>query len=190
MLPFATVSVLPLLLLSVAPLGILLSLTELRLLVSPVRPLTAMPRLSAIAWPADPDTAPGATVGVSGLTVPASLMLAVLVLPSPSTSVAVRVKLMSLVVLIFRLDSVQLLTSTAVLVLVAVKLWPPAPSLSTAPTGIALTTSDCRLFASPDRLLTVAAKVPSASAVPSVAAVAAPQLTVGASGLTVTGTST
>src|SRR5260221_14685727 len=115
MLPFATVSVLPLLLLSVAPLGILLSLTELRLLVSPVRPLTAMPRLSAIAWPADPDTAPGATVGVSGLTVTVSPALALVLLPVSFTSRSVGRRVGKVCGFRLRLYPFKQMTSTAVL---------------------------------------------------------------------------
>jgi hypothetical protein len=76
-----------------------------------------------------------------------------------------------LVGVILRLDRVQLLTSTEVLPVEAVNVL--VPSVSVAPTGIVLTISDCRLLLSPDRLLTVAARVPSVSCVPSVPAVAA-----------------
>src|ERR1700720_1022486 len=95
------------------------------------------------------------TVGASGLTVTASVTLAVLVLPSAScvVAVAVRVKFASLVGVTVRLDKVQPLTLTAVLPALAVKLW-PWPSLSVAPTGMALTTSDCSELLSPVRLLT------------------------------------
>src|SRR5437667_338874 len=64
------------------------------------------------------------TVGVSGLTVTASVMLAVLVLPSASSvvAVAVRVKFASLVGVTFRLDKVQPATLIEVLPALAVKL--------------------------------------------------------------------
>src|SRR5512146_1923539 len=73
MLPPVIVSVLPLLLLRVVPLGRLLRVTAARLLLSPESPLTARPRLRGMAWPTLPATADGATVGASGLTVTASL---------------------------------------------------------------------------------------------------------------------
>src|SRR5205085_1167819 len=84
-----------------------------------------------------------------------------------------------------RLDKFQELTSTALLVAVAVKLW-RWPSLSVAPIGIALTTSDWSVLVSPVRPFPVAARVPSAIAEPSVPGVLAPQVMLGASGLTFT----
>src|SRR5437016_652838 len=64
------------------------------------------------------------TVGVSGFTVTASVMLAVLVLPSASSvvAVAVRVKFASLVGVTRRLDKVHPPTLTEVLPALAVKL--------------------------------------------------------------------
>src|SRR5436190_1932989 len=66
--------------------------------------------------------APHVTAGASGLTVTASLTLAVLVLPSASRvmAVAVKLKFVSLLGVTRRLDSVQPLTFTAVLPAVAV----------------------------------------------------------------------
>jgi hypothetical protein len=72
MLPPETVSVLPLVLLSVAPLGMPLIVIDERLLVSPAKSLDAVPRFSAIRWPTIRETGPGATVGASGLTVTVS----------------------------------------------------------------------------------------------------------------------
>src|SRR5256885_1130754 len=79
-------------------------------------------------------------------------MLAVLVLPSASSvvTVAVRVKFASLVGVAFRLDKVQPPTLIEVLPALAVKLC-PLPSLKVAPTGMALTTSDCSELLSPVR---------------------------------------
>src|SRR5438552_3053471 len=88
--------------------------------------------------------APQVTVGALGLTVTVSLTKAVLVSPLPSTSVAVARSEERRVgkVVTARLDRGQVLTSIDVVPTVAVKLCPPAPSLSVSPTGIPLTTSD------------------------------------------------
>src|SRR5437588_9313866 len=80
-------------------------------LESPVRPLTVAASVpSVIAAPSVPGVlAAQLTVGASGFTVTASVMLAVLVLPSAScvVAVAVRVKLASLVGVTLRPDKVQ-----------------------------------------------------------------------------------
>src|SRR6185437_3842304 len=65
----------------------------------------------------------------------------------------------------FRLERFQLFTSTEVSPLVATKQC--VPSVSTAPTGMPLTTSDCTLLLWPGTLLAVAAIEPSAIALPS-----------------------
>src|ERR1700688_2973568 len=83
------------------------------------------------------------SVGASGSTVISSVADVVeLRLPSASLAVAamLKVKLTSVVGVTVKLDSVQLLTSTEVLPVAAVNEW--VPSLSVAPSGIALTTSD------------------------------------------------
>src|SRR6202165_4784191 len=188
-LPALAVKLWPCPSLSVAPTGIELTSSDCRELLSPVRLLTLAASVPSVtAAPSVPGVlAPQLAVGASGLTVTASVTLAVLVLPSASrvVAVAVRVKFASLVGVTVRLDSVQPLTLTEVLPALAVKLW-PWPSLSVAPTGIELTSSDCSELLSPVRLLMVAASVPSVTAAPSVPGVLAPQLAVGASGLTVT----
>src|SRR5258708_39991071 len=74
-------------------------------------------------------------------------------------------KLVSFGGVIFRFERFQLSTSTEVLLLVATKQF--LPSVSTAPTGIPLTTSDCTLSLWPGRLLTFAVIAPSAIVVPS-----------------------
>ena len=85
----------------VTPAGSPASISDCRLLLSPLRPLTVslkVPR--AIGEPAVPLAEPldHATLGASGSTVTASLTLALLVLPAASCSVAVavNVKLVSL----------------------------------------------------------------------------------------------
>src|SRR4030088_1929984 len=152
---------------------------------SPARPLTVVPRLSAIAEPSSPLAATGATVGASGLTVTASVaVVVVLRLPSASRVVtaALRGKLASFAVVTVRLARFQLCTSREVLPALAVKVW--VPSLRTAPSGMALTTTVARALASPARPLTVVPRL-SAIAEPS-SPVAATGATVGAGGLTVT----
>src|SRR5437588_728940 len=113
-------------------------------LLSPVRLWQLAARVAGVsAAPSVPGVlAPHVTAGASGLTLTASLTLAVLVLPAPSRVVALAVSLHDALPICVtrRLDSVQLPTSTAVLPAVAVKVC--VPSLSTAPTGMALTTSD------------------------------------------------
>src|SRR2546423_447053 len=101
-----------------------LTINDANELLSPASPLTLAPRFSATAEPSTPVAATGARVGVSGLTVTASVMLAVLVLPSASSvvAVAVRVKFASLVGVTLRLDKVQPPTLTDVLPALAVKL--------------------------------------------------------------------
>src|ERR1700751_1373946 len=59
----------------VAPTGMALTTREASVLVSPVRPLTVAPRLSAMAAPSIPVSATGARLGASGLTVTASVAL-------------------------------------------------------------------------------------------------------------------
>src|SRR5207253_1489979 len=143
--------------LSVAPSGIAPTTSDARLLLSPARPLTVAPRFNAIAAPSTPLSATGASVGASGLTVTVSVaVVVVLRLPSPSAVVAatLSVKLASLVGVIVNALNVQPWTSTALWPADAVKLW--LPSLSVAPSGIALTTSDARLSPSLARPLTVA----------------------------------
>src|SRR5215469_7543957 len=73
-------------------------------------------------------------------TVTSSVVLAVLVLPLLLTTVAVAVsvKLTALTGVMVRLDRLQPLTSTDVVVAVAVNVW-PWPSLRVSPSGIALT---------------------------------------------------
>src|SRR3977135_1184269 len=93
-------------------------------LASPARPLTGVPVLGAIAGPASPLLATGATVGASGLTVTASLaVVVVLRLPSASLAVAATLsgKLTSLVGGMARLAPFQPWTSTEVLPALAVK---------------------------------------------------------------------
>src|ERR1700681_2177364 len=168
-----------------APTGMALTTTVARALASPARPLTVVPRLSAIAAPSSPLAATGARVGASGLTVTASVAVGVVLrLPSSSRVVtaALRVKLASFAVVTVRLARFQLWTSTEVLPALAVKVW--VPSLRTAPTGMALTTTVARALASPARPLTVVPRL-SAIAAPS-SPLAATGATVGASGLTVT----
>ena len=113
-------------------------------------------------------------------------MAVVVALRSPlaSLTVAARlsVKLASFGGVIFRLVSVQPPMSTIVLPTVAVKVC--VPSVSLAPTGIALTTSEAKLFVSPVSLLTVAPRL-SAMAEFSTP-VTAKGVSVGASGSTVT----
>ena len=79
--------------------------------VCDARPVTVVPRLSAIAEPSTPVSATGATVGAVGLTVIASVALVVVLrLPSASFSVAamLSVKLLSLAGVMVRLDRLQL----------------------------------------------------------------------------------
>src|ERR1700680_1454832 len=171
--------------LSVAPGGMALTTNVASALASPPRPLTVAPRVSAIEAPSSPLAATGATVGASGLTVTASLAVAVVLrLPSASRLVAATpsVKLTSLAGVMARLARFQLWTSTEVLPALAVKVC--VPSLSVAPGGMALTTNVASALASPPRPLTVAPRV-SAIEAPS-SPLAATGATVGASGLTVT----
>src|SRR5204862_3872842 len=88
-------------------------------LASPARLFTVAASVpSVISAPSVPGVlAAQLTVGANGLTVTASVMLAVLVLPSASSvvAVAVRVKFASLVGVTFRLDKVQPATLTEVL---------------------------------------------------------------------------
>src|SRR5439155_1595471 len=119
---------------------------------------------------------------------------------SSVVAVAVRVKFASLVGVTRRLDKVHPPTLNVGLPHVSTKLT-SLPSLTVAPTGMALTTSDCSELVSPARPFTVAASVPSVIAaralplavcvscvivVSSVPGVLAAQLTVGANGFTVT----
>src|SRR6201998_2688229 len=100
---------------STAPAVAPLMFSVARLLLSPDRPVTVVPRLSVIAVPSTPVSAPGDTVGAVGFTVIASVaVVVVLRLPSASCSVAatVSVKLVSLVGVMLRLDRVQLAPST------------------------------------------------------------------------------
>src|SRR6202521_4919596 len=171
--------------LSVAPSGMALTTTVASELASPARPLTVVPILSAIEAPSSPLVATGATVGASGLTVTASVaVVVVLRLPSASLAVAatLSVKLTSLVGVMARLARFQLWTSTEVLPALAVKVC--VPSLSVAPSGMALTTTGASELASPARPLTV---VPILSAIDAPSSpLVATGATVGASGLTVT----
>src|SRR4029077_2667063 len=91
--------------------------------------------------------------------------LALAVLAFWSVAVTIRVKLVSFGGIIFRFERFQFFTSIEVLPLVAAKLF--VQSVSTAPTGMPLTTSDCTLLLWPGRLFTVAEIVPSAIVVPS-----------------------
>src|SRR6202049_4777011 len=162
-----------------------LTTTVARALASPARPLTVAPRLSAMAAPSRPLAATGARPGASGLTVTASVaVVVVLRLPSASRVVAatLRVKLASAAGVTVRPARFQLCTSTEVLPALAVKVW--VPSLSVAPSGMALTTTVARALASPARPLTVAPRL-SAMAAPS-RPLAATGARPGASGLTVT----
>src|SRR6202165_1995625 len=87
-------------------------------LASPARPLTVVPRSSAIEAPSSPLAAAGATDGASGLTVTASVAVGVVLrLPSASRAVAatLSVKLTSLLGVMARLARFQLWTSTEVL---------------------------------------------------------------------------
>src|ERR1700724_135053 len=98
-------------------------------LASPDRPVTVVPRSSAIEAPSSPLLATGATVGASGLTVTASVaVVVVLRLPSASLAVAATpsVKLTSLVGVMARLARFQLWTSTQVLAGQGVQLGMPA----------------------------------------------------------------
>src|ERR1700694_656048 len=138
-----------------------LTMTDARLLLSPERLLTVAPRLRAMAAPSSPVAATGASDGASGLTVTASVAVAVVLrLPSASLVVAatLSVKFASLVGVIERLPRVQVCTSTEVLPALAVKVC-PFPSLIVAPSGMALTMTDARLLLSPERLLTVAPRL-------------------------------
>src|SRR6202521_5737340 len=118
-----------------------LTTTVASALTSPARPLTVVPRLSAIDEPSSPLAATGATVGASGLTVTASVaVVVVLRLPSASWVVAttLSVKLTSLVGVMAKLARFQLWTSTEGLPALGGK--GGVPSLGVAPGGWALTT--------------------------------------------------
>src|SRR6202049_1545543 len=87
-------------------------------LASPARPLTVVPRVSAIDAPSSPLVATGARLGARGLPVTASVAGGVVLrLPSASRVVAATpsVKLTSLVGVMARLARFQLCTSTEVL---------------------------------------------------------------------------
>src|SRR6202158_4360859 len=92
-------------------------------LASPDRPLTVVPRLSAIEAPLSPLVATGATGGASGLTVSASLAV-VLVLRLLSASLllaaTLSVKLASLVGVMPTLARLKLGTSSEVFAALAV----------------------------------------------------------------------
>src|SRR6476619_4296362 len=125
-----------------------------RLLLSPARFLALAPRFNAIADPSTPVAATGANVGGVGLTVMASVAVAVaLSCPCASFCVAetLRPKSASLTGVILIDDSDHPSTLTDVWPVVAVNVW--APSLIVAPTGIALIVSVARLLLSPARFL-------------------------------------
>src|SRR5436853_502474 len=102
-----------------------LTTSDWSVLLSPVRLLTLAASVPSVtAAPSVPGVlAPHVTAGASGLTLTASVTLAVLVLPSPSRVMAIDANSLhdALPILTRRLDSVQLPTSTAVLPAVAVK---------------------------------------------------------------------
>ena len=144
--------------LSVAPTGMALIVSVARLLLSPARFLALAPRFKAIGDPSTPLAATGANVGATGLMVTVSLAVAVaLRLPCASFSVAAMdsVNSAAFAGVILRLVRVQAAMFVDVLPAVAVKEW-PLPSLSTAPTGMALTTMEAQLLASPETLLSAA----------------------------------
>src|ERR1700722_13153138 len=143
--------------LSVAPTGMALIVSVARLLLSPARFLAFAPRFNAIGDPSTPVTATGANVGASGLTVIASVAaVAALSCPCESFCVAetLRLKFASLTGVMVRDDSDHPSTLTDVWPVVAVKVW--TPSLSVAPTGMALIVSVARLLLSPARFLALA----------------------------------
>ena len=154
--------------LSVAPTGMSFTISVSRLFgdASPLaldRLLAVAPRSSAIAVSSLPCAVTGFRYGARGATFTSSLALAVLT--SWSVAVTVRVKLVSFGGMIFRSERFQLFTSIKVLPLVAVKLF--VQSVSTAPTGMPLTTSDCTPLLRPGRLFAIAEIVPRAIVVPS-----------------------
>src|SRR4029077_19799259 len=171
--------------LNVAPTGMALIVNVARLLLSPARFLALAPRFNVTGDPSTPLAATGANVGATGLMVTVSLAVAVaLRLPCASFSVAAMdsVNSAAFAGVILRLVRVQAAMFVDVLPAVAVKEW-PWPSLSTAPTGMALTTTEAQLLASPETLLSAAPRfnVTSDPSTP----VAATGANVGASGLTV-----
>src|SRR5437868_11495876 len=91
---------------------------------------------NAIAEPLTPVWADHCTVGASGLTVTASVVLTVLVLPAASLELAVMLnaKFAAFGGIMERFERFQLCTSTCWLPNAATKDW--VPSLSLAPTGM------------------------------------------------------
>ena len=145
--------------------------------MSPDEDVTIRPGLSAMAAPSVPLTAVETTSAVGSPYRP--VVVGVLRLPCASLSVAEKVsaKFASFVGVIFSPDNVQAATSTDVVPAAAVKLW-PFPSVSTAPTGIALTASEARLLVSPDEDVTIR---------PGLSAMAAPSVPLTAVGVNVNG---
>src|SRR4029077_8956572 len=171
--------------LNVAPTGMALIVNVARLLLSPARFLALAPRFNVTGDPSTPLAATGANVGATGLMVTVSLAVAVaLRLPCASFSVAAMdsVNSAAFAGVILRLVRVQAAMFVDVLPAVAVKEW-PLPSLSTAPTGMALTIMEAQLLASPETLLSAAPRF-NVTGDPSTP-VAATGANVGASGLTV-----
>jgi hypothetical protein len=147
---------------SIAPTGMALTTRDFRVLVSPARLLTVLvmaPRV--MPEPSTPDEGAAAqpTVGATGVTVMASVVVEDVVLPSASLVVVAmeRLKLTSLAGVTFRAARFQVDTSTDVVPAMEVKVCVPSEMM--APTGIALMTTDETVLASP--LLDVAEIAPS-----------------------------